>query len=551
MKSFAKKFLSIALAAVLLLGVLPMAAFAAGESFTLRYFTETGDEITDWKQEINEKNANVAPNLKDGVYTLQDWNVPMNYEDPTGAGRKFLGWAYKNHPEDMAAKGQPISSDTMLIAVFEKKADPKPEEKPEEKPEVSPETENTAYSIRYFYENGTELKEWNQEVSKNNKRIAPYLNADGSYELQAWNLPMNIKDESGLNRQFLGWAYKNHPADMAKAGDSISSETNLIMVFAKPAKPVYCTVSVSGTSASVTVEKDSTLSAGQIQSLKDSVKVPTGKKLDSLRAANNEVLDTDTVIKTDLVVDPYFVDDPNYNPRPDGADWYYTIHMDEGWVYGAKYDAPKQIQQNQRFGIAFKNDKNVNGALPVPSRNLHVFRGWYLVDEEGYMTNKKVDAETIFDEGRHVTLRAKWEREAEVYLRIYRNGNTTTPYTIQPLYGYAEGEDIYTKDLKIGDYYKNGGKPFDFDGWYDRGGWTLYKAKDNPKPISSIKASEVGGQTILYCMITDSNAPSNKTPDHTNPKTGDESMIIATTAVMLVSAGALAVFFMDRKRRNG
>ena len=352
-------------------------------------------------------------------------------------------------------------------------------------------------------------------------------------------------------KHFVGWTFAVPQEGEEGVNNVVINADRHILAHYEADEPevVYHTVKVADTSATVTVKHGSKLSVTQIDTLKKAVTVPTGKKLDTLRFGNNIVLDTQTVIISDLEVAPYFVDDPNYNPRPDGADWYYTIHLDEGWAHGAKYTAPKQIQQNQRFGIPFVTDKNPNGALPIPSRDRYVFRGWYVVDEDGYMTNKKVTSETIFDEGRHVTLRAKWEREAEVYLHIFVN-NAKDPLLVQ-VFGYAEDETIYTKDLPIKTYYNNGGKSFEFQGWYDRDGWTLFRAKENPKPITAIQTSSVGGQTILWGHVTDKNAGSNSKPDNTNPKTGDESMIIATTAVMLVSAGALAVFFMDRKRRNG
>ena len=217
----------------------------------------------------------------------------------------------------------------------------------------------------------------------------------------------------------------------------------------------------------------------------------------------------------------------------------YTITLKAGYEGGAtRY---QNVRYGERIGKFFPN-----GKLPVLSRNRYILDGFYL---EG--TDEKWTEETIYNVEGDVTLVARWVEEARVKVMIYRNGKTSSAYDEVQVPGYKVGDTIYTKDIKIEDYYKNGGKPFKFDGWYDRQGWVLYKAGEFHSPAETVKTVGLDGTTLLFCMITDSSAPSNSNPDRTNPKTGDESMIFATTAVMLVSAGALAIYFMDRKRRNG
>ena len=555
MISFAKKFLSIALAAVLLLGVFPAAALAAEGNF-IHYWTDASMNEKymggNWDQELSKDTPRIKDNFDEatGEYTVQDWNLPAL--DDT-ADSKFVGWFYCGHPADQCVAGEKIKS-ANLFPKFEKTAAPteKPTEAPTEEPTEAPTEKPTQPAaevkyLRYYNEDGSEITGFAQALSKDNARIAPNLDDQGNYILQSWNLPMNMTDPTGANRKFLGWAFKGHPKDMASVGQSVIS-ANLIAVYEQPAKPVYHTITLKNADKSVvgtmTVVDGGSLNMADLGKM--APKAPEGKEFDGWRIeANNEVVKSNTVFNSDATLIATYRDIEGYNPRPNGPQYLFNVTFDENYNHGGKFTY--EVKDGQRMGTLFKG-----GKLPIPSRNLCVFKGWYLCDANGNMTNNKVDEETLYSWGRDVTLKAKWESEARVKLMIFRNGNTDTPYDVVQLYGYAVGDVIKTSDINIKDFYKNGGKPFKWEGWFDRGGWTLYKAKDNPKPISSIQAVDLDGTTTLFCMVHDDNAPSsNKNPDRTNPKTGDESMIFATTAVMLVSAGALAVYFMDRKRRNG
>ena len=549
MKSFAKKFLSIALAAVLLLGVLPFGASAAGckvqfikdEAKGTFYdaLTATTDTITNGmlKKATAAANADLKPQGLEVDYWIEHCSNPVNVIEPGETVERNMNIiAVTKVHEHIMITDVDTQATCTKDGLYKAHCDTCSyvEEK------VRPATGHdwTDWKVVVAAKPGVEGKE---------ERVCLTCNKHETRTTDA--LPTEPATEPTTKPTVAPTDPTTKPT--VAPTDATEPATDATEPATKPAKPgLHLVTLVDKNGKEVThigVKHNEKITGAQMDKLNAAGKemMPVGYKLDSIRIEdNNELISAGYKVTKDLTVVAVPVKDPDYNSRPDGPTYLFNITFDENWLYGAK--TTYEIKAGQRLGTLF-----YKGIVPVPERNLHLFRGWYLCDENGDMTNIKWDEETIFNLGRHCTLKARWEREAEVYLRIYRNGNTTTPYIIHPLYGYAEGETIYTKDLKIGDYYKNGGKPFDFDGWYDRGGWTLYKAKDNPHPISSIKASKVGGQTIIYGMITDANAPSNKTPDHTNPKTGDESMIIATTAVMLVSAGALAVFFMDRKRRNG
>ena len=544
MKSFAKKFLSLALAAVLLLGVFPMAANAEGDNW-IHYWTDETMTVAynggAWDQNLTNPTDSRITLDASGKYTLDTWNLP-----DMGEG---MGWFYCAHPADQAKAGDPVVAANLFLKEIPTVTPPAGDDDVVTPPVDGDDvvTPPAAEWIRYYNEDGSEIKGWAQELTASNpdKRIAAGLAANGEYTLADWNLPA-MTDNTGLNRKFLGWAYKNHPADIAAIGDKVIS-ANLIMKFEEIE---YKTVTVAGSSAKLTVKKGDRLTQTQLNTLKNAVECPVGKIVESLRYNESTRMKAGDVIDTNKTVTAYFMDDPDYNPNPDGPHKYFIVHMDENYIDGATagktYDAPNMIKNNQRVGLAFKSSKNELGKLPVPSRQGYVFRGWYL---EG--TNQKWDEETIFDLNRDITLEARWDERAEVRLEIYRNGNTKNPIDVVKLYSFAVGEYIDASELDINNYYKNNNKPFKFSGWYDRDNWVEFKAGEKAEPISGIYASDVGAVTILRCMITDTSVSSNAKPDLSNPKTGDESMIIATTAVMLVSAGALAVFFMDRKRRNG
>ena len=98
MKSFAKKFLSIALAAVLLLGVFPMAAFAAEEHTVIFYRNDEKTEI---------KRITVPHN-----YVLTAEDIPAT-SAPAYAKGAQKGWRYlkgANYYE-----GQKIVDNTNLV----------------------------------------------------------------------------------------------------------------------------------------------------------------------------------------------------------------------------------------------------------------------------------------------------------------------------------------------------------------------------------------------------------------------------------------------------
>ena len=95
--------------------------------------------------------------------------------------------------------------------------------------------------------------------------------------------------------------------------------------------------------------------------------------------------------------------------------------------------------------------------------------------------------------------------KATVQLVIYRNGDTTTPYSTVNLTNggnpYKVGDTLDLTNLDIKKYYDNGELDFEFDGWYNDGGWNQYLAGN--------KEAKISGEITLTpwynikCMVTD------------------------------------------------
>ena len=510
MISFAKKFLSIALAAVLLVGVIPAAAFAAeaepevaveavpeaapeaAAQVDITYYKRSGSyEWNGGAGEWTKGYKNDHLELTDGKYILtqNDLQAPSYTVD----GMTFKAWHYKAHPADVAKVGDEISGHTNLIPEFvptePKPTEPKPTEPKPTEPKPTEPAEKQKYTVSF----------------KTNCDVADpasiTVTENGTYD----NLPAVTR----TGYTFKGWFYGDTKVENTSKIAANSNHT----LEARWAINEY-TVTFLKADGSVLTTK--TVKHGQkIDS------VPNVSEAGTKAGQHASKWDTDTnqVVTGNMTIKPLFSNNT------------YTITLDPG-VSGLEIKT-KNVVYGERIGD-----------LPVPSRNRYVFKGWYL-------DNTEFTANTTYNMDHDITLKAKWVEEARVKLMIYRNGKTSSAYDEVQLYGYGVGDVIKTKDIKIENYYKNGNKSFKFSGWYDREGWTLFKAGDNPKPIEQIKTVGLDGTTVLFGMVTDSNASNNSNPDNSNPKTGDESMIFATTAVMLISAGALAVFFMDRKRRNG
>ena len=91
------------------------------------------------------------------------------------------------------------------------------------------------------------------------------------------------------------------------------------------------------------------------------------------------------------------------------------------------------------------------------------------------------------------------EEKFPVHLVIYRNGNTSKPYTDIALEGQPKGHVIDLSTIDIADYYTGN---YEFYGWYDDGLFNIYKA-DPANPPAGLKEKAVNGWTNFKCMVYD------------------------------------------------
>ena len=87
-----------------------------------------------------------------------------------------------------------------------------------------------------------------------------------------------------------------------------------------------------------------------------------------------------------------------------------------------------------------------------------------------------------------------------VYVVIYRNGDTDEPYKSIKLDDYAKGDSVDLSELDIADHYSSA-NGFEFEGWYNDGGWNQYKAGNPNNTLGD--SITVNGWTNIICMVTD------------------------------------------------
>lgn len=96
--------------------------------------------------------------------------------------------------------------------------------------------------------------------------------------------------------------------------------------------------------------------------------------------------------------------------------------------------------------------------------------------------------------------------ETTVQLVIYRNGDTSEPYKTVSLTKedgskYYKGDTFDLSQLNIVEYYTDSEFGFEFDGWYNDGGWNDYKAGN---PNNTLDGSiTINGWTNIIGMVND------------------------------------------------
>ena len=187
------------------------------------------------------------------------------------------------------------------------------------------------------------------------------------------------------------------------------------------------------------------------------------------------------------------------------------------------------------------------GTLPTPTKEGQVFLGWF--DADG----KQYTADTVYQVAADTTVTAKWAEEAFVLLKIYTGGKTDSADRIVDLTGYIKDSkvtlDTVTSIVK-GYYSAQSGYTLKVAGLYTDATWADYKNNNKKEgtPTVQIEGTDL---TYIHVMVsavkadgttggttTGGTTGGTNNADTSNPKTGDDSMIVVAMTMMVLSAAA-------------
>ena len=175
---------------------------------------------------------------------------------------------------------------------------------------------------------------------------------------------------------------------------------------------------------------------------------------------------------------------------------------------------------------------------------------WYLESGELLQEGRSYDFVST-------TMKAYPYAGGEVYLQIYKNGDTKTPVSNDPVNVTAKVQKngiISASDLTKIIENRVGKKNLKITGLFDFEGWEEYKASKSTKAASSTidvgTADDRTGVQFLYVMVNGGTS-SNSKADSSNPKTGDNAMLGTAATVMAVAViglGATAVVLKKKEQ---
>ena len=212
-------------------------------------------------------------------------------------------------------------------------------------------------------------------------------------------------------------------------------------------------------------------------------------------------------------------------------------------------------------GTVSPTEKNVTfdakvGNLPTPTKSGDVFLGWFDSNDVQYT------ADTVYKVNADTTLKAHWQNEATVLLRIYLDDKTSTPDRIVDITGKVVGKTVTQTEVEkiVKTYYS--GTNMKLVGLFTDATWAEYKAGTVTKGDPNITIQETVKTNIHVVVKNATNKPNSnnnssssttattKPADKDNPKTGDSMLIYTASAVMIVAAAALVVIQVLRKKRT-
>lgn len=211
------------------------------------------------------------------------------------------------------------------------------------------------------------------------------------------------------------------------------------------------------------------------------------------------------------------------------------------------------------------------GVLPNPGlRDGETFQAWY--DSTGALVSNVSNLSNVDKHPAYYpymgNLEAEYVPSTVFYLYIYTNGDTDefakrVVYYGAPAEGTFKMSDIDLYEI-FPNYTKYDDKGDEVDGWFNETQWDRYCLG---KPANELQKITLGSEEYeddiyqFYIMLTDNGNNSStsagnnsgsgyndnhSTRDPSNPSTGDEIFVAVT--VMALSAAALVLFFLNKKR---
>ena len=230
----------------------------------------------------------------------------------------------------------------------------------------------------------------------------------------------------------------------------------------------------------------------------------------------------------------------------------YNLNVDET----SKYNYPlAPREEGTRLATIMQELRAMEGTtIKFPG----LFETWFEV-EGWYVDGIKVtdnDTRALYSNTCFV---AKWKQKYnyEVVLKLYTNGNTNTVVKVIDAFKYVQddGKLSHTEVTKIANEYikSNNDAPLTIYGPFDASGWEQYSLYSNRLTGTEYVTVNPNGTTVVHAMvhnalINGSSSTNNKKADSSNPKTGD--MIMVPAAIMGTTVSALAVMFYLKKKRT-
>ena len=203
-------------------------------------------------------------------------------------------------------------------------------------------------------------------------------------------------------------------------------------------------------------------------------------------------------IENDGIIKVYYATDTNGNDIPDYKENKYGVTYT--FVSGTE---GKELPDSGMPALPSDNSTYLIG-ITVENKGASTYEAVRVSDGTWTFAVWDANEKEMVQDG--ITFTGTWTFEPNapetypVYVVIYRNGDTDEAYKSIKLDDYAKGDSVDLRELDIDKYYSSA-YGFEFEGWYNDGGWNQYKAGNpNNKLGGSIT---VNGWTNIRCMVTD------------------------------------------------